>query len=48
MITPVGEKTYAFRGLSTDSKPIEKATNGSSFIEIDTGKVFLFDAANTD
>jgi len=31
-------------GLSTDTKPTD-AANGSSFIEIDTGKVYLFDAA---
>lgn len=35
------------RGLSTDEKPVEmngkKIDNGSSFIEIDTGKVFFFD-----
>lgn len=35
------------RGLSTDTKPkvIKGATvdNGSVFIEIDTGKVFLYD-----
>ena len=38
------------RGLSTDEKPtiIKGATvdNGSSFIEIDTGKVFLYDLEN--
>ena len=33
-----------YRGLSTDSKPTEGVINGSSFIEIDTGKVYLFDA----
>lgn len=35
------------RGLSTDSKPTEiknrKVENGSVFIEIDTGKLYLFD-----
>lgn len=30
-----------FRGLSTDLKP--DAPNGSSFLEIDTGKVFCYD-----
>ena len=38
------------RGLSTDEKPtvIKGAVvdNGSSFIEIDTGKVFLYDLEN--
>lgn len=35
------------RGLSTDSKPTEmngkKIDNGSAYIEIDTGTVYLFD-----
>ena len=39
----VGDVEY--RGLSTDTKPTADVINGSSFIEIDTGKVFLFDAA---
>lgn len=38
------------RGLSTDTKPktIENGEieNGSSFIEIDTGTVFLYDGAS--
>lgn len=43
MITTVGETTYEFRGLSTDEKPIERVGNGSIFIEIDTGSIFMFD-----
>lgn len=35
------------RGLSTDTKPTEvankKVDNGSVFIEIDTGKMYLYD-----
>lgn len=31
-------------GLSTDSKPTN-VPNGSIFVEIDTGKVFFFNAA---
>ena len=46
MITATNEKTYEFRGLSTDEKPVEKLGNGSVFIEIDTGKVFMFDEQN--
>ena len=46
MITTINEKTYEFRGLSTDEKPIEGVGNGSVFIEIDTGKVFIFDEQN--
>lgn len=37
-------------GLSTDEKPTElgstKIENGSVFIEIDTGKISLYDAEN--
>ena len=46
MITTINEKTYEFRGLRTDEKPIESVGNGSVFIEIDTGKVFIFDEQN--
>ena len=46
MITKINEKTYEFRGLSTDEKPIERIGNGSIFIEMDTGKVFIFDEQN--
>lgn len=44
-----GNKKYELelRGLSTDTKPtqIKGATieNGSTFIEIDTGKIFFYD-----
>lgn len=38
------------RGLSTDTKPTQIKTkvidNGSVFIEIDTGKVYMFDAVS--
>ena len=46
MITTINEKTYEFRGLSTDEKPVERVGNGSVFIELDTGKVFIFDEQN--
>ena len=40
------------RGLSTDEKPTEiddkKINNGSTFIEIDTGKIFFYDAENEE
>jgi len=32
-----------FFGLSGDTKPTVGVSNGSSYQEIDTGKVFLFD-----
>jgi len=35
-------------GLSTDTpKPTEGIANGSCFIEMDTGKIYFFDAENT-
>lgn len=38
------------RGLSTDEKPIKIGEqiieNGSTFIEIDTGKIYLYDLEN--
>ena len=38
------------RGLSTDTKPTEvankKVDNGSVYLEIDTGKIYLFDFEN--
>ena len=37
-----------YRGLSTDSKPTEGVINGASFIEIDTGDVYMFDAVAGD
>lgn len=35
----------AYYGLSTDEKPTD-ALNGACFIEMDTGKIYFFDAAN--
>lgn len=30
-------------GKSTDQKPTENISNGSSYIEIDTGKIYFYD-----
>lgn len=39
-----GEKKYIeAAGLSTDSKPTSGIVTGSVFLEVDTGKVYLFD-----
>lgn len=42
--------TTELRGLSTDEKPTElndkKIDNGSTFIEIDTGKLYMYDLEN--
>lgn len=37
---------YEFRGLSTDTKPVEKVTNGSIFVEMDKSDVYMFDAVS--
>ena len=34
------------RGLSTDNKPTTNIPNGSTFIEMDSGKVYMWDAGN--
>lgn len=40
------------RGLSTDTKPTtingENIDNGSTFIEIDTGKIYFYDLENEE
>ena len=36
---------FDIRGLSTDTKPTVDVPNGGVFIDIDTGKGYLFDAA---
>ena len=44
------KKEIELRGLSTDTKPLtvegKDVPNGSVFIEINTGKIFLFDLDN--
>ena len=37
-----------YYGLSTDFKPTEGVGNGSAFIEMDTSKVYFFDAGNSE
>lgn len=37
---------YEFYGLSTDIKPVEKIFNGSTFYEIDTKTLYMFDEEN--
>lgn len=38
-----GSPTSDLRGLSTDTKPTENVPNGSTFFEMDTGDVYMFD-----
>lgn len=47
MISMFSKKDNAveLRGLSTDTKPTDVG-NGSIFIEIDTGKILMFDETN--
>lgn len=38
-----------FMGLSTDDKPpASKTNNGAVFLEIDTSKIYFFDAENAE
>lgn len=41
-----GEAVWDIRGLSTDEKPINKVPNGSTYTEINTGTVYMFDEEN--
>jgi hypothetical protein len=36
------------RGLSTDTKPTTSVANGTTFIEIDTGKIYMYDLENKE
>lgn len=44
MITVDEHLTTEYVGLSTDTKPTENVINGSTFVEMDTGKFYAFDA----
>ncbi len=48
MVTAVNNsRTYALRGLSSDEKPIDLSIgNGTTFYEMDTGKMFFYDEEN--
>lgn len=37
-------KAHEYRGLSTDVKPIEDVPNGSTFYEMDTQDLYMFDS----
>jgi hypothetical protein len=37
---------YDYYGISSDTKPVDEANNAESFYEMDTRKVFMFDAEN--
>lgn len=44
MISIVDKSMVEYKGLSTDTKPA--AANGSSFLEMDTGDMYYYDADN--
>ena len=46
VITGTADWVADIRGLSTDTKPTSYP-NGSTFLEMDTGKVFIFNAQNS-
>lgn len=46
MVT-VDNQTTTYNGLATDTKPTD-ARNGDAFIEIDTGKLFVYDEENVE
>lgn len=44
-----GSTLFQFAGLSTDEKPTgDSVQNGSSYIEMDTGTLYFYDAANEE
>ena len=53
-VTGGNEKEIELRGLSTDTKPTtmliageeQPIPNGTTFIEMNTGKIYLYDAQN--
>ena len=51
MVTTAGRAdetmhSQRLRGLSTDTKPTNDIPNGSSFLEMDTGNVYMWDEEN--
>lgn len=45
MITVVNTQPPTYYGLSTDTpKPTTNIENGSSFVEMDTSKIYFYDA----
>lgn len=54
MVTIAGDGTQSnpdagldYRGLSSDTKPTENVPNGSTFLEMNTGNVYIFDKENS-
>ena len=41
------QAVVTYGGLSTDTKPTSGVENGSTFVEMNTGDLYIFDKANT-
>ena len=39
------DNVQTYYGLSTDSKPTDGISNGSCFVEMDSGKIYFYNAA---
>ena len=48
VITKGNEREIQLRGLSTDEKPTKNVENGTIFIEIDTGDIYIYDLTNKE
>lgn len=48
MISILNNLQTEYIGLSTDTKPEEGVTNGSSFYEMDTGDTYYYDEENQE
>lgn len=46
VVDGVATATVTFYGLSTDDPKPAGAANGSAFIEMDTGKLYFYDASD--
>lgn len=44
-MTVVNTQPPTYYGLSTETKPTTNVENGSSFVEMDTGKLYFYDTA---
>ena len=42
----LNQMTAELYGLSSDTKPADNVPNGSVFLEIDTGKIYIFNGAD--
>lgn len=41
-------KYFEFAGLSRDTKPTDKVSTGSLFLEVDTGDVYAYDESGSE